>query len=763
MGLRVAGGALGEKGLKNGARVAPGDERPVVAAGHPLDQKVDRGIEPDGGCPRDDERARARIDEGAAAGSQHSARAGHQAGYHAALAVAEMRLAEAGKDIADGHAGGGFDFGVAVVERPAEPGGEAAADRGLAGPHQADEDDGPRAPARRHAAGDAGRLVGAGRGGFHSVHARRYRGAMRALTNARGAGLFLAMALAAGQVPAVAQEAGAPKSLLPDDFDEAPTVILPPGAAGIDQGPGVPQAPGFQPLPVPAEPVEPDEEPEPPPTDPFAELAGPTGQPQGAGLLDAATGGFGPDLFAGSDSRFLVTLLERIERPLASRWAQILVQRALASVAVPPGPHHPSDWLAARATALVALGAATDAHRMVARVAIDQYTDRLYGAAAQAALAAGDPMALCPLSPTARLALDTPFWSLMDAMCLAILGDEVGSTILFDRLRRQQGIDPFDIGLAERMASTAGAGRRGSNPEWSDMQGLTAFRIGLASAAGLDLPDAALGGASRAQRAWLARIPTVSVARRAAMAPMAAATGAFSAAEINRLLAAEVATLAAAEAPRSPGGQLRTAHADGDVGQRIAAMRALWARGEGDPDLGYGWRVATAPAAARLAPSAALQADAADIVASLNAAGYAASVPGWWQALAEADGDARARLWGHAVAVAPAVPVSREWYDRWAKEAGPRRAALLSAGLLGLGRGAVGEAPTPIDNAWTRALDRALAGRRTGEVILLVAAGMQGRMADLPPDYLRRIAAALLAVGREAEARLLVAEAIARS
>lgn len=567
------------------------------------------------------------------------------------------------------------------------------------------------------------------------------------------------LVLAAGAMPSLAQSppAGGPKSLLPDDFDETPPAVVE-GPAAIDPG----SAGGFAPVPLPpAEPAVPEvAEVETP--DPLVELAGPTMRPELAGVLVPATGGLAPTLFDGGDSRFLATLLDRIDSPLASRWAQILLTRALLSVQPAPPPLNPADWVAARGAALAAIGAGADAHRMVMRVAIDSYTSRLYAVAAQAALASADPMALCPLSPTARLVLDTPTWILADAMCLSILGDDVGSSILFDRLRRRNLVDGFDIGLAERVASAAGGGRRGANPEWSELGALTAWRIGLAAAAGLDLPDDRIAAATPAQKAWIARLPGVSIARRAALAPEAAAIGALSSAEINRILAAEAATLAAGQVAASPGGQLRTAHAAPEVAERIAAMKALWGRARSGTAAHYGWQVATAPAAARIPPAAGLADEAAAIVASLNAAGIVQPAARWWAAVREADADARAAAWAQLVAVSPAVPLERDLYERWAGTVSPHRARLLAAGLRGLGRGSVGPDSPALDNDWTRALERAVAARRPGEVILLVAAGLQGSWAEVPPDYLRRIAAALVAVGHAAEARLIVAEAANR-
>lgn len=564
------------------------------------------------------------------------------------------------------------------------------------------------------------------------------------------------------QTPAAQPSSGgAPKSLLPDDLDTAPQ------QGGVEQAPaemrdGTASGGGFAPSAGPVLPVEPLPLPEPEETDPLAELAGPTMLPERAGILVPALGGYRADLFAGADARFLSTLLSRLDAPLASRWAQIMLQRALLTVADAPPGINPADWVAARAMALQAMGSGADAHRLVSRIAIDRYTAGLYGAALQTALAAADPMALCPLSPTARALTQSPSWVLADAMCLSILGDDVGATALFDGVRRREEVNGFDIGLAERVASATGGGRRGANPEWGEVKGLTAWRLGLASAAGLEIPAELLEQATPAQKAWLVRQPGVSIALRAADAPVAAATGAISSAEINRVLAAEAATLDPNAASESAGGQLRTANVAPDTADRLAALKELWGRAKPGTLAHYGWQVATAPAAARLPASSGLAADAPAIAASLMAAGVTAPAAGWWRAADGADNAVRAALWAQLVAVSNGVPLDDGLYDRWAGTVPAHRAQLLTAGLKGLGRGDVGADVAVVENDWTRALDRAVAARRAGEVMVLAATGLQGSWAQVPPDYLRRIAAALVAVGHAAEARLIVAEAANR-
>ncbi len=594
--------------------------------------------------------------------------------------------------------------------------------------------------------------------------------------------LLAALLLTTGlSASALAQQAGgpssatAPRSLLPDDLDvPPPRVVQPTPLPALETPPLAAPPPAGAPAgAVSAEEAAPEtaaspfgEEPAAaaaaPPADPLADLEGPAAEPERAGILTPASGGYAADLFAGSDGRFLAALLDRIEAPLASRWMQILLQRALLTRADAPAGLPAADWVAARARALQAMGAAGDAHRLLSSIATGRYSNRLYGAALRAALASADPVALCPLSSLARARNISPTWELVDAMCMAILGDDISSTALFDSIRRRNQIAAFDIGLAERVASTTGSARRGANPEWGEVGQLTAWRIGLATAASFEIPGELLQAATPAQRGWLVRLANLPVADRRDAAAVAAAIGALSSTEVNRLLAAAAEAGDPAQVNRSPAGFIRRASVAPQMSERIAALRQLWSEGDDGSLERYGWQVAGAQAASRLPADSGLAGDAPAIAASLMAAGITGPAAGWWNATASAAAQPRADLWAQLVAVSGVVPADGGLFDRWAGRVPAHRANLLAAGLQGLGRGDVGGTVERLDNLWTRALDRAVAAGHGGEVLLLAATAFRGHWAEVPPDYLRRIAAALVATGHEAEARLLVAEAANR-
>ena len=97
----------------------------------------------------------------------------------------------------------------------------------------------------------------------------------------------------------------------------------------------------------------------------------------------------------------------------------------------------------------------------------------------------------------------------------------------------------------------------------------------------------------------------------------------------------------------------------------------------------------------------------------------------------------------------------------------------MLAALAGLGRISAADAsslaesyavPLGRTTSWTRALDRAAGSGQAATVVLLAAAGMQTReWRYVPPEALYHIVSAFRRVGLEPEARMIAAEALARS
>jgi hypothetical protein len=593
------------------------------------------------------------------------------------------------------------------------------------------------------------------------------------------AGAALAVAL-----PALGQDA--PQSLLPPGFGSAPpkpapapSVAPPPPSATSAPAPG-PAAP----------PPSPDADegvavttPSLSPVD-IANLIAADATPP-AELPDSARRSldrvgtrpiYGEDAFGDADGRYLVTLMRRLQAPIASRWAEIALRRALLGATPAPRGEGPADWVADRAALLLRLGEADGARMLVQGVDVERFSPRLRRVAIESALATSDPMGLCPLPDGSEQVGGQPVWPMVRAMCATMGGDGATANAT---IGRGPPNDPIDHPLAERLVAAGGGGRRDIRIEWAAVDTLTDWRFGLASALGIAIPQALLDSAPSWFEAWLARAPMLSANDRIAPARIAAALGVVSSADLVDLYG-RVMDEAGDEDTDSPAGRLRAAYRGDDDDARLSAMHALWdaaANGNGGERDRYAASILTARAAAGITPSRDQDDDVAALVASMLAAGLDVQAERWASvasATGGADGD---RAWsllavGASRTVVDITPARvRKFLDR-AGDAGAQRSALLISALAGLGR--LGDADAVKlagrlhvslgqSSPYASALRRAASARERGTVALLVAVGMQSpSWTGVPPADFYQMVSAMRAVGMGNEARMISAEAMAR-
>jgi hypothetical protein len=591
----------------------------------------------------------------------------------------------------------------------------------------------------------------------HPSKARRRRLTVLALL--LGSGLLALPATALQEAQPAAEPAPPPKSLLPEGFD-GPAASGEPAVSAPLLLPTTPAAaPEIAAVPSPGE------TPQTVAVDPFGlAAAADTGR---SGPLTQANGGLGPAVFAGSNGRFLAGLNRRVYAPLGSRWAAITLRRALLSQSTTPYGIPTGDWIGSRAYTLMRMGEIDGAKALVDALPVDRYTPMLYRVAGQVALAAADLGGLCPIAVTGRSLFAEPLWQLAVGMCAAMQDDDITAAGIFDDLRSDPKVEPFDVRLGERVATIAGGAGRASNLNWAEAPGLNLFRYGVATAAGVPVPPDLLPALGPARFGWLVRSAGVAPDVRLASLRPAAVIGTVSVAEISSGIAALSAGDVAAD---TLAGMQRTAFAGASLANRRAALRQIWA--SGGPADRYGGLLESASAAARLPISNASADDSPQIIAALLAGGNASGAQRWWQVADAAGGDTRAQAWALLATGSGGVPVTPRDFKAWrsATDADDRRAGLLLAALAGLGvaRGSGWDGlrdnllPTGA-NSWTRAIDAAAAAGRTGEVVILTATGLQGPWAQVSPLHLNHITAALVGVGLGAEARQIAAEAMTRA
>ncbi|WP_033923103.1 hypothetical protein [Sphingomonas sp. 37zxx] len=580
-----------------------------------------------------------------------------------------------------------------------------------------------------------------------------------------------------------AQDRDAPESLLPPGFDDpapppAPAPTPAPGAAPRPGG-AVPP-PMVQPLPaLPADGAGnaalPMAEVEPPAPLTAAELLQyelpvyarrSTAQ---VGRIGMASGGLAPDSFGDADGVYLEALMRRMEAPVASRWLSIALRRMLLSQLDTPARVNGADFAAERAWLLIRMGEAMAARSVVQGVDRQNFTPKLYQVAMQAALATGDLASLCPLEPFARPTTNEAGWQLAEAMCAALEGEPRRAGQVIDTARRARIASGTNLLLAEKVVGTGAQGRRAVTIEWDDVQQLTAWHYGLATATGVTIPDELLQTVGPQVRSWQALSPALAPQQRLRAGELAASWGVLSNAALVDLWGTAEASDEVSSADAGLASDLRTAYTAGTASERIAVMRRLWTEPT-DARVRYARHILTARAATRIVPSAD-QIDAADsLVASMLSAGLDMPASRWRNVVPQGS-DAWAMLLladpnGRAPATAATVSAYRE-------TASARKAQLFFAGMAGTGRinadvveGLAQTLAVRIgdQNAWTRAIGQAAQQRQPATVLVLAGLGMQTTdWSAVSPVALFHITAALTAVGLEGEARMIAAEAIARA
>lgn len=486
------------------------------------------------------------------------------------------------------------------------------------------------------------------------------------------------------------------------------------------------------------------------------------------GVLAAGNTPFPAKAFGKTDGRVLAALMRRLSAPVASRWASIALRRALMSPVDTPRHVNGADFAAERAWLLLRMGEANAARAVVNDVDVDNYTTRLLQVGMQVSLATADPGGICPVAELGNQYIHQRGWALARAMCagLARKPNEAGQ--LYEGARGGTPVSDIDNLLAEKVLGTGAQARRAVTLEWAGITRLTAWRWGLATATGQEVPAELYATAGPQVRYWQALAPQLSPRARAAAAELAATAGVFSNAGLVDLYSEIAEGDDAGSAEGRVARDLRTAYTDGDVGDRIKAIHTLWDQAA-TPRTRYARLILTARAASWI-PAAANVEEPERLIASMLSAGYEAKAMEWrpvvkrgteaWALLALAD-------------PAPHGPVAYGDFDAFGEAGGRRKAQLAFAGLAGLGRFETSDAQrgaAALDvqiggqNAWTRAIDDA--GRRgdAGMVALLAAVGMQSRIWDnVTPEALFHIVAAMHAAGMTSYARMIAVEAVTRA
>ncbi|WP_029622760.1 hypothetical protein [Sphingomonas elodea] len=583
--------------------------------------------------------------------------------------------------------------------------------------------------------------------------------------------------LAAIGVPAFSQQQKAPESLLPPGFDQptprpqpsvrpspapsvAPAAMPSPGGdvapAGGDMGPdafdveesnaSVAAAPAID----------------------LSQYDLPKGMRRPLnriGILAAGNAPFPADAFGDVAGATQVTLMRRLDAPIASRWVSIALRRALMSPIDTPRGIGGADYAAERAWLLLRMGEAGAARGLVSYVDIDDYTNALDRVAMQVALATGDPASVCPIVDDAAAAIPDRGWALAQAICAGLAGKPSEADQRLDAAAKGKPRNDLDTLLATKVVGMGADSRRAVTIDWVGVPSLSAWRFGMATAAGVDIPDNLFATVGPEFRYWQALSPSVAPVNRAGAAELAAAAGVLSNAALVDLYAELDQASDVPDPLQKTVRDLRNAYT-GSASERVQAMKSLWDAVE-TPRLRYARLVLTAKAAAWI-PAGKDAAEPDRLIASMLSAGYDSAALQWRGVVAPGS-----EGWALLALAEPAGAIGYGDFQRYAGSASPRKAAMLLAGLAGLGRLSPADAQRGAEatkvgidgvNAWTQAIDRAGARNQPGMVALLAGVGMQSpRWDQVTPEALYHIVAAMRAAGMANYARMIAVEAVTRA
>jgi hypothetical protein len=484
------------------------------------------------------------------------------------------------------------------------------------------------------------------------------------------------------------------------------------------------------------------------------------------GPLSEDNGGLAPGAF-GNRGRYAVALMDATREPLVSRWSAILLRRALMSGVETPSTVNGPDFVAARAWLLLRQGEAQSARMLVQSVDADKASPRLRGVAMQVFLANADPAGLCPYVP-AEAGRGNRSWDLVQAMCAAMVGESGTAGAILERVRRSGRISAIDVKLAEKVIGAGINSRRSATVLWDDVETLTPWRFGLATATGVAIPDNLWRTATPAMRGWAVQAPMISLEQRLPLAPEAAAKGILSARGYVDLVAMAADGESPADDVADLGRAVRLAFVAAELADRVNSISSLM-----NAERGYAGHVLAARPAARVGPVPLGEDQAFAMLGAMFAGGLDRNAVAWAPRI-----QVGTPAWG-LLAVGsprPLVGVDAGQVADFASaddSEGGLRTRFLAASLIGLGRVDAGNAADLAEEhdlalnretRWSRGIALAAERGEAGMVALLVAVGLQGRdWQSIPPSRLYHITAALRRVGLGAEARMIAAEAVTRT
>ncbi len=248
------------------------------------------------------------------------------------------------------------------------------------------------------------------------------------------------------------------------------------------------------------------------------------------GVLSAANGSLGDDMWAGTDRATAIRLLEALPPALPFSDTRDLARRLLLSIATPPaGDSETSGLLAARLAGLVAIGAPADAIELARAASSRSVPDHIAQAVTSAHFLRGDVAAGCDVLARFEGGYVEPFWQKALIVCQIADGKGAEAALGLDLLR-EEGTEADRF--FETIAYTATAGSAIAPEQLAGPGTPDILTFALLTITDAELPDWMLTSDDPAILRAVLALHLVDPLRKLARAHDALRTGQISAAEV---------------------------------------------------------------------------------------------------------------------------------------------------------------------------------------------------------------------------------------
>ncbi|MDP6661064.1 MAG: hypothetical protein QGF30_06010 [Alphaproteobacteria bacterium] len=398
------------------------------------------------------------------------------------------------------------------------------------------------------------------------------------------------------------------------------------------------------------------------------------------GVLEADQGGFGIEMWSGSDRRIVEWLLPKLPVTAHSRVMRDLMRRLLLSNATAPqGASDGPSLISLRISGLMAMGDMEAVESLLAMAPVHLDDEALLRAQVNNLFLVNDSAEACPNIRTAIRKSQDIFWQKGLIFCQVLSGEHDRAVLGVD-LMREQGMDADSVFF--RLVGSLLGEWEGRIDSLSDP---TALQLAMARAGNMRLPGDVTQTRNPALLAAIAISPNADPEIRLAAAEKAESAGTLSTESLRQIYASieftseelesALTTAEAIDGPRGRALLLRTAQVQ-DVPTAQAEVLLAFLASARDSGLYETAAYVIAPTLVEMAPAAELIWFAEEAGRVLIFTGALEQAMGWYD-LAEQEsagipeaGQAKARLWPLILISDPGepTPLDGAMTEAWMKQ-----------------------------------------------------------------------------------------------